>query len=111
MPGTFASPVSVEKNDTEVAAQLQRYWDFALNDSRIFGFDPWHDYNRSGALDESSVAPYVVCVEAMPQALALLQKLGEFIVAAKSTPTLPQGCHRCPCNVRVTVLSCVAYMD
>ena len=91
VPGTFASPASVPKNDTEVAAQLHRYWAFALNDSRIVGFDPWHYYNRSGALDASSMAPYVVGVEAMPKTLLVLQKIGASIVAAAGGLGVPRN--------------------
>ncbi len=91
VPGTFASRASVPQNDTEVVVQLQRFWDFALNDSRICGFDPWHYYNRSGALDASSVEPYAVGAEAMPKTLALLRQIGAAIVAGKPPPTSPRG--------------------
>lgn len=89
VPGTFASPASAARDDADAAAQLQRYWDFALSDSRIAGFSPWHFYNRSGALDPSSVAPYVVGAEAMPKTLGLLRKIGSSIVGAQSPPTPP----------------------
>ena len=77
VPGIFAQPAHVATNDSDVMAQLQRYYDFALSDSRIAGMDPWHYYNRSGALNQSSESPYAVGAEAMPKTLALLRQIGQ----------------------------------
>jgi hypothetical protein len=81
VPGVFAldpvrckaanSSCPLAEQARQVVTKLQSYFDWAKNDSRIIGFNPWHFCNRS---DEHSLGAI-----AMPTVVAKLHEIGNFI--------------------------------
>jgi hypothetical protein len=82
VPGVFAlDPVHcaakngscpLDKQAVQVVDKLDGFFDWAKNDSRVLGFNPWHFDNRS---DEHSLGAV-----SMPSVMAKLKQIGHYII-------------------------------
>ena len=86
VPGVFADDPAhcaaknfscpLDKQAVQVVDKLNGFFDWAKNDSRVLGFNPWHFANRS---DEHSLGAV-----SMPSVMAKLKEIGEYIKSQAS---------------------------
>ena len=80
--GGSAAVCSLDAQAIQVVAKLDGFFEWAKGEKRIAGFNPWHFGHRS-APQNSAIHDMELGAVEIPNVLAKLRQIGEYIVAHK----------------------------
>jgi hypothetical protein len=75
----------IEEQEIQVVKKLEAYFEWAVSDDRIVGFNPWH-FNTRSADQYHPVADMRIGAVQMPLVLAKLKEIGKYITHGPSNP-------------------------
>ena len=83
VPGIFAcNETTIDFDSQQIVQKLDLFFNYALNDTRIKGLNPWHFNNRSSSQHAPPCVMEIGAI-AMPNVIAKLEQIGQYILNNK----------------------------